>query len=262
MCRHVGYLGPPIALDELLLAPNHSLLEQTWSPRDMAGGGTVNVDGFGVGWYPERATTPTRYRAAVPMWTDTSFAGVARQVSGSAVLAAVRSATVGAPFAASACAPFTEGRWLFSHNGLVEGWPDSMAKLATRLEVVDLLTMEAPVDSALVWALLRQRLVRGEDPVTAVREVVDEVVTAAPGSRMNLLLTDGKTLIATTFSHALSVRRDGETVLVSSEPFGADSEWERIPDRSLVVADTSQVRIEPLGAPVASPETAEVVGQT
>ncbi|MCX2733141.1 ergothioneine biosynthesis protein EgtC [Saccharopolyspora sp. NFXS83] len=244
MCRHLGYLGPPVPLAELLLDPAHSLLEQTWSPRDMRGGGTVNVDGFGVGWYEDGQ--PARYRAAVPMWTDTAFAELARRQRAGAVLAAVRSATVGMPVIETACAPFTEGRWSFSHNGVVAGWPESLAKAAGDLDVVDLMTLEAPTDSAVLWALLRHRLRRGADPAEAVREVLGQVVRTRPESRLNLLLTDGATLIATTWGHALSVRRGGGSVTVSSEPFGDDEQWTAVPDRSLVVADSRDVRVQPV----------------
>ena len=54
MCRHLAYLGPPVTLAALLLDPPHGLLHQSWAPADMRGGGTVNADGFGVGWYPRR----------------------------------------------------------------------------------------------------------------------------------------------------------------------------------------------------------------
>lgn len=246
MCRHVGYLGPAVTLRELLLEPRHGLLEQTWAPREMRQGGTVNVDGFGAGWYPPDAEVPTRYRAAVPMWTDANFAELAPVSSSSAVLAAVRSATVGSPVIDTACAPFTSGPWLFSHNGRVSGWPGSLAGVASQLDTVDLMTVDAPMDSAVVWALLRHRLDCGQPPAKAVCEVLDEVVTAVPDSRMNLLLTDGSTLIATTWGHALSVRRDRDAVTVASEPFGADGEWEPVPDRHLVVADTTEVSITAL----------------
>ena len=56
------------------------------------------------------------------------------------------------PVADAACAPFTDGTWLFSHNGRVDGWPHSVAGLAKTLDVTDLLTMDAPTDSALLWA--------------------------------------------------------------------------------------------------------------
>ncbi|SDY66471.1 glutamine amidotransferase [Saccharopolyspora shandongensis] len=245
MCRHVGYLGPAVSLAELLLEPAHSLLEQTWAPNDMRGGGTINADGFGVGWYrPDGAVA--RYRAAVPMWTDESFRQTAADVRSGAVVAAVRSATVGMPVTPGACAPFTDDTWLFSHNGRITGWPDSLAKLATRLEVVDLLTLEAATDSALLWALLRQRLAGGEEPDQAVRDLVCEVVAAAPDSRLNLLLSDGARLIATTWTHALWVRRTETSVAVASEPFGPAAGWVEVPDRCLLVADTADARVTSL----------------
>ena len=126
-----------------------------------------------------------------------------------AVLAAVRSATAGMPVTAPAAAPFAEGRWLFSHNGLVRGWPDAVAALAAELPVTDLLTLDAPTDSALLWALVRHRLRAGDDPAAVLAGVVRAVAAAAPGSRLNLLLTDGTAIWATTWTHALSVRIGG-----------------------------------------------------
>ncbi|GAB3289954.1 ergothioneine biosynthesis protein EgtC [Parasphingorhabdus pacifica] len=246
MCRHVGYAGPPVALDELLLEPAHSLLEQSWAPRDMRSGGTVNADGFGAGWYLSGTAEPIRYRAAVPMWTDRAFAAFASSIHARAVLAAVRSATVGMCVTEGACAPFSDGKWLFSHNGKVPGWPNSLAKAAAGLDVVDLMTLDAPTDSAVLWALLRQRLDTGEDPATAVTRLVEEVVTAVPSARMNLLLTDGTLLVATTWAHSLWLRRDSDSVTIASEPFGTGPGWQEIPDRRLVVADARQVRITAL----------------
>jgi len=92
MCRHLAYLGRPVPLRELLADPPHSLLRQSWAPRRQRHG-TVNADGFGVGWYAEGDPIPARYRSDRPMWTDRSFADLARVVRSRAVLAAVRSAT-------------------------------------------------------------------------------------------------------------------------------------------------------------------------
>lgn len=246
MCRHMGYVGSPVTLNEVLLEPRHGLVEQAWAPRDMRGGGTVNADGFGVGWYPQPSASPTRYRNAVPMWNDASFAVLAGQIRTHAVVATVRAATPGMPLTATACAPFTDGRWLFSLNGRVVGWPESLVKAAEQLDVVDLMTLEAPVDSAVVWALVRHRLQRSGDPVAAMCDTLNEVVAAAPGSRMNLLLTDGEMLVATTWTHSLSVRKEEHAVTVASEPFGDDSAWQSVPDRHLVVADARRVSVTAL----------------
>lgn len=252
MCRHLGYLGPPLRLGNLLTRPEHSLHEQAWAPTDMRGGGTVNVDGFGAGWYPPDTGRPVRYRRAVPVWTDAEFAALSSSVTSGAVVAAVRSATGGTPVTDTACAPFGSGDWLFSHNGRVAGWPDSVAGLAAKLDVTDLLTLDAPVDSALVWALLRNRLDNGRPPADAVRDTVHEVVDVAPGSRMNLLLTDGTTLVATTWTHALSVWESDEALAVASEPFGIDAvaptpgTWREVPDRHLVTARPGEITVTAL----------------
>lgn len=242
MCRHLVYLGPPVTLAALLLDPPHSLLRQAYAPRDMRGGGTVNVDGFGAGWYPPGgAAAPVRYRRACPIWADESFARLAQVTASGAVLAAVRSATVGMPLVETACAPFTAGRWLFSLNGRVAGWPDAATKLAGQLPVEDLLTLDAPTDSALVWALVRHRLRDGASPSEAVADTVTELAAHAPGSRLNLLLTDGVTGVATTFGHALSLRRDAGAVLLASEPCDTDPAWQPLPDGQLVTVTTSTV---------------------
>ena len=122
MCRHLAYLGPSVRLASLLTGPAHSLYEQSWAPR-LQRHGTVNADGFGLGWYPdpwpEDTVHPARYRRAVPIWADQNLPELLRSISSGAVLAAVRSATAGTSQDESAAAPFRDGPWLFSHNGAV-----------------------------------------------------------------------------------------------------------------------------------------------
>ncbi|MFC4017019.1 ergothioneine biosynthesis protein EgtC [Micromonospora sp. GCM10011542] len=245
MCRHLAYLGPPVTLAELLFDPPYSLVRQSWAPRDMRGGGTINADGFGVGWYPGDGE-PVRYRRAQPIWSDPTIAQLAAVTSAGAVLAAVRSATVGMAVLDGAAAPFAEGRWLFSHNGVVRGWPDAMVPLAAGLPVRDLLTLDAATDSALIWALVRHRLRAGAGPAEAVGDTVAEVAAAAPGSRLNLLLTDGRTAVASVAGHALSVRAAPGSVLLCSEPHDDDPGWRAVPEGHLVTATTAEVRLSPL----------------
>jgi gamma-glutamyl hercynylcysteine S-oxide hydrolase len=281
VCRHLAYVGEPVRLADLLLTPPHSLLRQSWAPRDMRRGGTVNADGFGVGWYPAEpgandgpgsasaapsrlageaaaamgepsgstAAEPIRLRRASPMWTDTALPGLAASVTTGAVLAAVRSATVGMPVVETACAPFASGPWLFSHNGLVRGWPSSVAGLASRVPVTDLLTMEAPTDSALLWTLLRALLSDGVPPAKAVASVVTDVAEAAPDSRLNLLLTNGSMIVGTAWTHALWVRALPGAVVAASEPYDDDPGWQEVPDGHLLTATPSTVDITRLGDP-------------
>jgi gamma-glutamyl hercynylcysteine S-oxide hydrolase len=246
MCRHLAYLGPPIPLARLLFEPPHALVRQAFAPSDMRGGGTINADGFGVGWRPAGQDAALTYRRAHPMWTDAGLPALAAATTAGSVLAAVRSATSGMPVQESACAPFAADGWLFSLNGWITGWPESVAKLAESLPVTDLLTMPAPVDSALLWALLRRRLATGQPPADAVVGTVTEVAAAAPGSRLNLLLTGAHVIVATTLTHSLSIRQAAGSVLVSSEPLDDDPAWQPVPDGHLVVATPMAVDLSPL----------------
>ncbi|GIF13326.1 gamma-glutamyl-hercynylcysteine sulfoxide hydrolase [Actinoplanes teichomyceticus] len=236
----MAYLGPSVPLSAVLLDPPHALAHQAWAPRDMRGGGTINADGFGVGWYPG-AGPPIRYRSAMPIWSDAALPALAAGTGAAAILAAVRSATVGMPVVETAAAPFADGRWLFSHNGVVRGFPGTLARLAAELPVEDLLTLDAPTDSAALFALLRHQLRAGKPAAEAVASLVRATREAAPGSRLNLLLTDGEQIVATTAGHALSVRAGDGAVLVASEPLDDDPSWRAVPDNHLLIATRTDV---------------------
>ncbi|QRP49649.1 ergothioneine biosynthesis protein EgtC [Amycolatopsis sp. FDAARGOS 1241] len=234
MCRHLAYLGAPVSPAEPVFTAPHALLVQSYAPRDMRGGGSVNADGFGLGWYPEPGGAPQRYRRQSPLWTDDTLPALAASVRTTAFVAAARNGTTGMPVTEAAAAPFTDGRWLFSHNGVVRGWPRSVAGLAKALDVTELLTLEAPTDSVLLWALLRARLRAGADPLAAVTDLIGEVEAAAPASRLNFLLTDGETLIGTTWTHSLSMLSTAEGVVLASEPYDPDPAWTAVPDHHAV----------------------------
>ncbi|AWT46769.1 MULTISPECIES: ergothioneine biosynthesis protein EgtC [Streptomyces] len=246
MCRHVAYVGDEEALGRLLVEPPHALYRQSWAPRHQRYG-TVNADGFGVGWYAPGDPVPARYRRAGPIWADQSFADLARVVRTGALLAAVRDATLAGADAEAAAAPFAAERWLFSHNGAVSGWPHSLAALSRTLPPADLLALEARNDSALVWALVLARLRAGDTDGQAMADTVAEVASAAPGSRLNLLLTDGATITATAWGDTLwYLHEPGRRTVVASEPYDDDPRWRDVPDRTLLAATRTEVLLTPL----------------
>jgi glutamine amidotransferase len=239
MCRHLAYLGEPVPLGRLIVDPPHSLLRQSWQPRRQRHG-VVNADGFGVGWYADGDPVPARHRGEGPIWADETLVDLARVVRTGAVLAAVRSATDGMAPGRSAAAPFRSGRWLFSHNGALDGWPDAAAALASQLPADRLLRLEAPTDSALLWLLTLDRLESGAGPGEALSDVVSAVRKATVG-RLNLLLTDGTTIAATALGASLSWRTRPGSVVVASEPDDDEPGWQDAADGDLLVATAGHV---------------------
>ena len=234
MCRHLAYVGRSVRAGELLTDPPHSLVRQAWEPRRQVNG-IMNVDGFGLGWYVDGDPQPARHRGAGPVWGDETFADLARTVRTTGLLAAVRSATDPMAHGAAAAAPFRSGRWLFSHNGALTGWPGSAVDLVKELGAERLLRMEAPTDAAVLWALTLDRLEAGLPLARALSEVVHRAADAC-GGRINLLATDGTTIAATTWGASLCWRELDGGVLVASEPHDDLPGWHDVPDRFLLTA--------------------------
>lgn len=228
MCRHLAWLGEPRSLAELLLDPPSALLVQSYAPRRQRYG-TVNADGWGVGFYSPGRAEPARWRSARPLWAEPSFASVAPVLRSGCVVAAVRSATVGMPLEESAAAPFSAGRWLLSHNGRID-----------RAVLPPIRDAESTVDSALLAALVFARGTESMD-----RTVV-EMGTLDPEARLNLLATDGTRLLATTWGDTLSVLATPTGTALASEPWDDDPAWTDVPDRSFLRVTPDGLTVVPL----------------
>ncbi|MGH9025339.1 MAG: hypothetical protein ACRDWD_04380, partial [Acidimicrobiia bacterium] len=62
MCRHLAYVGPPVALSELLFGAPNALARMARSPQHQHPP-EDNRDGFGAGWYPAGEDAPELYRS-------------------------------------------------------------------------------------------------------------------------------------------------------------------------------------------------------
>jgi glutamine amidotransferase len=233
MCRHLAWLGAPRTLASLVLDGESALLVQSYRPRRQQHG-TINADGWGVGFYADGRDEPARWRSDRPLWSDTSFASLAPVISSGCVLAAVRSATVGMPIDEASTAPFTDGRWLLSHNGIVDCAVLGPAQPGVQLRA------ESVCDSAVLAAYVFDR---GADHLG---KIVREIGGRDPGARLNLLATDGARLLATTWGDTLSVLQTDDGVLIASEPTDDDRRWTDVPDRSLVDVSAGRITISSL----------------
>jgi gamma-glutamyl hercynylcysteine S-oxide hydrolase len=231
MCRHLAYLGPPVALHEMLFGAPHALCEQALGPRHQTSGDS-NPDGWGVGWYVNGQREPNRYRTVTPIWEDREFADAARVIESGAFVAAARLASPGATIEDTGNAPFFSGPWLFSLNGAVGGFTKGVGdELRAGLSATRLAGIEGDSDSEVLFALTLDRLDAGDAPAAALSYVVDRV-TNITKARLNMLLSDGHLLAATRVGNSLFVH--GATV--ASEPLDAEPGWREVPEGSVVFA--------------------------
>lgn len=226
MCRHLGWLGAPVSVSSLILEPANGLLVQSYSPRRQKHG-LLNADGWGVGFFD--GATPRRWRSAAPLWGDASLASVAPALRSECVVAAVRSATVGMPIEPSASAPFTDGDWLLSHNGVVDRGVLPVSR-----------TAESTDDSAILAAHI---FTEGLDNLG---DTVRRVGESDPSARLNILAANGSRMLATVWGDTLSILRRPDGVVLASEPYDDHPDWQDIPDRHLVEVTAAGVVLTPL----------------
>jgi glutamine amidotransferase len=226
MCRHLGWLGREASVSSLVLDPPNGLRVQSYAPRRQKHG-LLNADGWGVGFFD--GATPRRWRSAAPLWGDVSFDSIAPALRSHCVVAAVRSATGGMPIEPSATAPFTDGQWLLSHNGVVDR--DVLPASAAA---------ESTCDSAVLAALI---FARG---LGVLGQTIAEVGAADPNARLNIVAVNGSRMLATAWGDTLSILRRDDGVVLASEPYDDQPGWEDVPDRHLVEVTAERVTMTAL----------------
>lgn len=249
MCRLLGYLGSPIALDKLLYKPEHSLIVQSYQPREM-NSGVVNADGFGVGWYhAQKDINPFSYKNILPIWNDTNLASLSRYVESGCVLGYVRSATAGQAIDLSNCQPFDNERLLCIHNGRIENFRQTLYRpLRDRLKDVAYQSIKGNTDSEHLFALLLDELqalpsATLEQALHKVLLLVDQLAKSyLVAASANMIVSDGKRLVASRFASdkkapSLYWLRDDpafpEAVIIASEPL-FEGNWNSFPEQSIV----------------------------
>ncbi len=249
MCRLLGYIGPPIQLDSLLSEPNHSLIVQSYQPREMQTA-ILNADGFGIGWYhPQRQTAPFTYRQTMPIWNDTNLPHLSRYIESSRILAYVRSATPGLAVDLSNCQPFQHGQLLFIHNGFIENFRQTVYRpIRDRLSDIAYHTIHGLTDSEHLFGLFVDAI--STQPhislVTALRQTLATAAQLAQeyGVRaaLNLMVSDGDQIVASRFDTSGSdpslyyLRDDPQfpnAVLIASEPL-SEGQWTPCPKSSIL----------------------------
>src|SRR5215217_6500148 len=149
MCRWLAYSGSPMLLQDALDAPAHSLIDQSRHPR--LGAATTNGDGFGVGWYGAR-DIPARFRGTEPAWNDANLRELAAHVRSALFFAHIR-ASSGTAVQQTNCHPFRHGRWLFMHNGSIDGFHGLQRDLMLDIDPALFPSIEGQADTEILFNL-------------------------------------------------------------------------------------------------------------
>jgi len=247
MCRLLGYLGQPIFLDRLISQPDHSLVVQSYQPKEMTAG-LLNADGFGVGWYhATRKAEPFLYRNTLPIWNDVNLQSLSRYVESGCVLASVRSATAGLATDLSNCQPFQYASILGTHNGFIKDFRQTLYRpLRDRLGDVAYQLIQGLTDSEHIFAMVIDELETSANLTEALHRTLKVLIELGEKHQVsfsaNLMLSDGNQLVASRYAQGLPtptlyyLENDSafpQSILVASEPL-SEGNWKALPDRCLL----------------------------
>jgi glutamine amidotransferase len=270
MCRWLAYSGTPVLLEELLIRPTHSLIDQSLHSR--LGVETTNGDGFGVGWYGE-GDEPAVFKSVEPAWNDRNLRELAGHVRSGLVFAHIRAST-GTPVQQTNCHPFRYGRWLWMHNGSIARFHDVKRDLMVAADAELYPDVEGSTDSE-AFFFLALTMGLEDDPPAAVERSVGfiEHVGRSHGIdhpiQMTVATTEGTTMWGFRYSTERKSRSlffstkvetlralypdnpalhelSAETRLVVSEPLGdLAGAWNEVPESSYGVVREGQDELHP-----------------
>jgi predicted glutamine amidotransferase len=270
MCRWLAYSGSPVAIEEFLLKPKHSLIDQ--SLHSTMGAETTNGDGFGIGWYGV-GETPGVFHSVEPAWNNRNLKDLARHLVSPLAFAHIRASTGGA-IQETNCHPFRHGRWLWMHNGLIREFKSVKRDLELAVDPSLYAEIEGTTDTEVFFHLALTFGLEG-DPPAAVEQAVGfiEQTGRAHGVehpiQMTVATTDGSSIWVFRYSSegvsrslfystAVATLRaqhpdnpvlhdlSDETRLIVSEPLGdLAGAWNEVPEAHYGVVQEGQDELRP-----------------
>ena len=270
MCRWLAYYGSPVLIEELVLKPKHSLIDQSLHSR--LGAETTNGDGFGIGWYGD-GETPGVFHSIEPAWNDRNLRELAAHIESPIVFAHIR-ASSGSPIQQTNCHPFRHGRWLWMHNGLIREFPKLKRDLALAVDPKLYPAIEGSTDSELFFFLARTLGLEDDPPGAVARAVglieetgrrhgvehpIQMTVATSDGtqvwgfryssegqSRSLFFSTDVSTLRELHPDNPVLQMVSDESRLIVSEPLGdLPGAWNEVPESSWGVVREGQDEMHP-----------------
>jgi predicted glutamine amidotransferase len=272
MCRWLAYSGSPVLLEDLLYKPQNSLVVQGQHSR--LGATATNGDGFGVGWYgAEGDGTPGLFRSTEPVWNDRNLRELSAHARSGRVFAHIRAST-GSAVQQTNCHPFRHGRWLWMHNGVLQGFRAMKRDLAMAVDPELFPDIEGSTDSEMLFFLAMTHGLEQDPPAGVARAVgLVEDVARRHGIdlpvQMTVATTDGDTTWAFRYSsegrsrslfssadvstlraqypdHEVLHDLSDDTRLVVSEPLGdLRGAWHEVPESSSLVVRGGTIETHP-----------------
>ncbi|MEV8266088.1 class II glutamine amidotransferase [Microbacterium sp. NPDC076911] len=184
MCRVLAYLGPETPLENLLLRPQNSLINQALDPERHP---ELQLAGWGFGIWGEHLLKPEEpfiYRRPMAAFYDDNASRIIPSLQASTMLAHVRAAAYDSKvvMADENCHPFSfeETPWIVAQNGYLPNWQRLQRELLQHCEDRYLTQLRGNTDTEFIYVLLLSLLEgdSNEDVQRAIEKLIELIAQA------------------------------------------------------------------------------------
>ena len=216
MCRMLGYAGPPVLLDDLIVKPDSSLVHQTVNARMLA---MLNLAGFGLAAWDDGMADPDQpllYHSTDVAIFDPNLRALASKLRVRSLVAHLRGIPYDGHVAVNrqSLHPFRlkDSPLVMAHNGDLADFAAMRYDLVEYIEPAILRAIPAMTDSAWLHALILSGLDDPAGPFTAdvIHRAIERALTIVRqvrdrhgirrSSSVSLVLSDGRNLVGVRFT--------------------------------------------------------------
>lgn len=259
MCRVLAYVGDPVELDGPLFVAENSLIRQSVQARLMS---LLNIGGFGLIAWEESSRHPERpfvYRTtSVPVF-DRNLKSLAQKVHATSMIAHVRGVIYdpAETVALQNLHPFSfrGARVALAQNGDLFRFGEMRYDLIDYVGPVLARLVEGTTDTEWIYALVLSRLedpfgpASAEEMAAAAEEalrIIGEVRSRhgiETQSPVNLVIGDGRSLVATRFCFDYGWYPDDDSFFAGEREFDYTTLWFTVGECFSALDDTWDIRV-------------------
>ena len=248
MCRFTAYSGKKsYFLDEVLINPSNSLLNQSLHPKESRH--HINADGFGVSWFNDKHNKIGSYKSFRPAWNDPNFYNIVHMIETNAFLAHIRAATRG-DVSYHNSHPFSYKNWTFVHNGDIEHFASIKKEVINILDESLYLHIKGSTDSEhLFMLIMHYHFIEKIKIPLAIKKAIGTIIklqteiNKEATALVNITMIDGNDLYATKFTNGLidpnslyyCHKTKEQGLFISSEPLQFDDDnWVSVGNQHMI----------------------------
>jgi predicted glutamine amidotransferase len=257
MCRLAAYIWETILLEDIIIKPKHSIIDQ--SKHSTQREDPLNGDGFWIAWYKsDIQSKPAVFKEITPAWNNKNLKSLCSVTSTQACLIHIRDATGETPVIFPNCHPFIYQDISLVHNGHIPQFSKIKRSIINMLDEKFFLLIQWNTDSEHFFVLFLQNYFNNpqnniQNVAIALKKTIHDIEVLLKKYNiindlmLNIVISNWEYLIGSRFHskwilgiNSLYYKKESQNILLSSEPLDDNNLWEEIPENTIIIANKNK----------------------